>query len=134
MRVLYPVGRILFALIFIVAAPRHFTAEGIHHAAELGVPLAAICVPISGVMALAGGLSVATGYRARWGAWLLIAFLIPVTFMAHAFWRLQDAQAIHIQQAMFAKNIAMLGAALLLTQFGPGPMSLVRNETPAAAN
>ena len=115
MRVLYPMGRILFALIFIFAAPRHFTAEGIHHAAELGVPLAAICVPISGVMALAGGLSVATGYRARWGAWLLIAFLVPVTFMMHAFWRLQDAQAAHIQQAMFAKNIAMLGAALLLT-------------------
>ena len=135
MRVLYPIGRFLFALIFIVAAPRHFTAEGIHHAVELGVPFAAICVPISGVMAFVGGLSVAMGYRARWGAWLLIAFLVPVTFMAHAFWRLQDAQAIHIQQAMFAKNIAMLGAALLLTQFGPGPMSLDRKtETSAATN
>ena len=135
MRVLYPMGRILFALIFIFAAPRHFTAEGIHHAAELGVPLAAICVPISGVMALAGGLSVATGYRARWGAWLLIAFLVPVTFMMHAFWRLQDAQAAHIQQAMFAKNIAMLGAALLLTQFGPGPISFgAKKDTSATAS
>lgn len=133
MRVLYPIGRILFALIFIVAAPRHFTAEGIHHAADLGVPFATICVPISGVMAFAGGLSIATGYRARWGAWLLIAFLVPVTFMAHAFWRLQDPQAIHIQQAMFAKNIAMLGAALLLTQFGPGPFSLGREATNYAA-
>jgi len=133
MRILYPIGRILFALIFMFAAPRHFTAEGIHHAAELGVPFAAVCVPISGVMAFVGGLSVATGYRARWGAWLLIAFLVPVTFMIHAFWRLQDAEAIHIQQAMFAKNIAMLGAALLLTQFGPGPLSLGEKPTESTA-
>jgi putative oxidoreductase len=66
MRVLYVVGRVLFALIFIVAAPRHFTAEGIGHAAELGVPFAA--VPLSGLMALAGGFSVASGYRTVWGA------------------------------------------------------------------
>ena len=119
MRVLYLVGRVLFALIFIVAAPRHFTAEGINHAADLGVPLAALCVPISGVMALAGGLSVASGYRTQWGAWLLVAFLVPVTMMMHGFWRLHDPQAVHIQQAMFLKNVALVGAAVLLTQVGP---------------
>jgi putative oxidoreductase len=124
MRYIVLIGRILFALIFITAAPRHFSPEGIGHAAELGVPLAAVLVPISGVMALAGGLSVAAGYRARWGAWLLVGFLVPVTLIMHAFWKLHDPAAIHIQQAMFAKNLSMLGAALLLTQFGSGPLSL----------
>ena len=109
----------MFASIFIVASPRHFTAEGINHAADLGVPFAALCVPLSGLMALAGGLSVASGYRARWGAWLLVAFLVPVTVMMHAFWRLHDPQAGHIQQAMFVKNIALAGAALLLAQASP---------------
>jgi putative oxidoreductase len=118
MRILYLVGRMFFALIFIVAAPRHFTAEGINHAADLGVPFAALCVPVSGLMALAGGLSVATGYRAQWGAWLLIAFLVPVTVMMHGFWRLHDPQAVHIQQAMFLKNVSLVGAALLLAQVG----------------
>jgi len=118
MRMLARVGRVLFALIFVVAAPRHFTAEGIQHAAELGVPFAALCVPASGLMALAGGLSVATGYRPQWGAWLLIAFLVPVTVMMHGFWRLHDPQAVHIQQAMFLKNIALIGGALLLAQIG----------------
>jgi len=122
-RWLYLVGRILFALIFITAAPRHFTYEGIQHAADLGVPLASVMVPISGLMAIAGGLSVATGYKTKCGAWLLVAFLLPVTFMMHGFWRLHGAEQIHIQQAMFAKNLSMLGAALLLTQFGAGPMS-----------
>lgn len=108
MRYLYPSGRILFALIFVTAAPRHFTHEGIQHAADLGVPLAGLLVPISGVMALAGGLSVAFAYKTKWGAWLLVGFLVPVTFMMHAFWRLQDPM-IHVQQAMFAKNLSMLG-------------------------
>ncbi len=117
-------ARILFALIFIVAAPRHFSPEGIQHAAELGVPMAGVLVPLSGVLALLGGLSIALGYRAPLGAWLLVGFLVPVTFLMHAFWKQADPVAAHSQQAMFAKNLAMLGAALLLTQFGPGPFSL----------
>ena len=124
MRILFPIGRVLFALIFITAAPRHFTWEGIHHAADLGVPLAGLLVPVAGVMALAGGLSVTLGWKARWGAWTLVAFLIPVTWMMHAFWKQSDAAAFHIQQAMFVKNLSMLGAALLLTQFGAGAMSI----------
>jgi putative oxidoreductase len=128
MRWLFPIARILFALIFVTAAPRHFTHEGIQHAADLGVPLASLCVPLSGFMALAGGLSVATGYKAKWGAWLLVAFLVPVTFMMHGFWRLQDAETVHLQQAMFAKNLSMIGAALLLTQFGAGPVSFDRKN------
>jgi putative oxidoreductase len=124
MRHLHLVGRILFALIFITAAPRHFTAEGIQHAADLGVPLAGLLVPLSGIMALAGGLSIAIGYHARWGAWLLVGFLVPVTLTMHAYWRLHDPAMVHVQQAMFAKSISMLGAALLMTQFGAGEVSI----------
>jgi putative oxidoreductase len=124
MRILFPIGRVLFALIFVAAAPRHFTTEGIHHAADLGVPLAGLLVRIAGVMAFAGGLSVALGWKARWGAWTLVAFLIPVTWMMHAYWRQSDPAVFHVQQAMFLKNLSMLGAALLLTQFGAGAMSI----------
>jgi putative oxidoreductase len=117
-------GRILFAFIFIGAAPRHFSAEGIHHAAELGVPFAGIAVPISGVLAIVGGVSVALGYHTRWGAWALVAFLVPITFSMHAFWLVSDELMRHVQLAMFAKNLSMLGAALLLTQLGAGPWSI----------
>jgi putative oxidoreductase len=117
-------GRILFALLFVTAAPRHFSKEGIAHAARLGAPLAGLLVPISGAMALAGGLSIALGYKARWGAWTLIAFLLPVTVIMHAFWRLQDPVLAHTQQALFAKNISMLGAALMIAYFGSGPLSI----------
>src|SRR5713226_2101605 len=124
MRYVYLVGRILFALVFITAAPRHFTHEGIQHAADLGVPAAGLFVPISGIMALLGGLSVATGFKAHWGAWVLVAFLLPVTFTMHAYWQLHDAGSIHIQQAMFGKNLSMLGAALLIAYLGAGQLSI----------
>jgi putative oxidoreductase len=124
MRFLALAGRMLFALMFVTAAPRHFSREGIEHAAQLGAPLAGLLVPISGVLALAGGLSIALGYKARWGAWSLVAFLLPVTFIMHGFWRLQDPVLAHTQQAMFAKNISMLGAALMIAYFGSGPLSI----------
>jgi putative oxidoreductase len=124
MKVLIPLGRVLFSLIFILAAPRHFTHEGIQHAADLGVPIAGLLVPISGILALAGGISVALGYKTRWGAWALVVFLVPVTFWMHAYWKLSDLAQAHIQNAMFAKNLSMLGAALLISQFGPGAFSI----------
>jgi putative oxidoreductase len=124
MKFLFPLGRVLFSLIFIAGAPRHFTHEGIHHAASLGVPAAEVLVPLSGVMAIVGGLSVALGYKTRWGAWILVAFLVPVTLWMHGFWRVSDPAAFHVQLAMFAKNVSMLGAALLISQFGAGPASL----------
>ncbi len=117
-------GRILFSLIFILAAFGHFTAQEIGYAAHQGVPLASIAVPFSGVMALVGGLSVMLGYRARWGAWLLIIFLIPVTVMMHNFWAVKDPMMAQLQVAMFLKNVSMIGGALLITQFGAGPLSL----------
>jgi len=124
MRYVVLAGRILFALIFITAAPRHCSREGIQHAAQLGVPLATLVVPISGVLALAGGLSIALGYKARLGAWALVVFLVPLTFLMHGFWRLPDPVVAHTQQALFAKNISMLGAAWMVAYFGSGPISL----------
>jgi len=124
MKFLFPLGRVLFSLIFIAAAPRHFTHEGIQHAASLGVPLAGVLVPVSGVLALAGGVSVALGYKTRWGAWALVAFLVPVTLWMHAFWRLSDPHTAFVEQVLFLKNISTLGGALLISQFGAGPISI----------
>ena len=121
---LFLLARILFVAIFLAAAPRQFTAEGAAHAAEFGVPLARIAVPLSGVLAIAGGLSVLLGFHARIGAALLVAFLVPVTLGMHAFWRYDDPVQIHVQQATFMKNLSMLGAALYIGCAGSGPLSL----------
>jgi putative oxidoreductase len=117
-------GRLLFALIFIMAGPRHFLSATIAFAASQGVPAASIAVPFSGALALIGGLSILLGYRAKIGAWLIVLFLVGVTPMLHRFWAVSDPMMQQIQMVMFFKNLSMLGAALLITQFGAGPWSL----------
>lgn len=131
MKFIVPIGRILYSLIFINSGFSHFSAASVEYANSQGVPLATALVPISGIMAIVGGLSIFLGYKVKWGAWLLIAFLIPVTLMMHAFWKLDNPAEQQIQMAMFMKNISMLGAALIITWFGAGPISVdeSRNKT-----
>jgi putative oxidoreductase len=47
-----------------------------------------------------------------------------VTLAMHAFWAMPDPMMRMMQQAMFMKNLAMLGGALLIAYFGAGPVSL----------
>jgi len=117
-------GRFFFALIFLMAGANHFNKQTIGYAASQGVPLAAIAVPLSGVVAIAGGLSILLGYRAKLGAWLIVLFLVPVSFMMHKFWTVTDPMMAQLQMILFMKNISMLGGALLISQFGAGPLSL----------
>jgi putative oxidoreductase len=117
-------GRILFSAIFIVSGFFHFSQQDIAYAAQKGIPMAGFLVPASGILALLGGLSVLLGYRAKVGAWLLVVFLVPVTLLMHNFWAVKDPLTAQIQMAMFMKNLSMLGGALLISQFGAGPLSL----------
>jgi putative oxidoreductase len=130
------VGRILYSLIFIFAAFGHFKPDTIAFAAAQGVPLAKLAVPASGILSLAGGLSIALGYRTKLGAWALVLFLVPVTLMLHNFWTVTDPMTRQMQMAMFMKNVALLGGALLLAVHGAGAYSLdaLSVQQPAAAD
>src|SRR5438046_2039860 len=83
---LVPVARVFFSAIFILSGLHHFSQELIDVAAAHGVPMVNVAVPLSGVIAVAGGVSILLGLYARLGAWLLVLFLVPVTLTMHAFW------------------------------------------------
>ncbi len=117
-------GRLFFALIFVLGGPRHFLSATIAFAASQGVPVASAAVPFSGALAVLGGLSILLGYRAKIGAWFIVLFLLGITPMMHKFWAVSDPMMHQIQFIMFMKNLAMLGGALLITQYGAGPWSL----------
>ena len=117
-------GRFCFALIFLVACAGHFSQHTIAYAASQGAPLASLTVPLSGIIGLAGAVSILLGYRAKIGAWLIVVFLVPVTLMLHNFWAVHDPTMAQMQMVMFMKNVAILGGALLISQFGTGPLSL----------
>ena len=124
MRFLVPIGRAAFALIFITSIFSHFTSGAIDAASAHGVPLATLAVPASGILALLGGLSILLGYRARFGAFLIVLFLVPVTLVMHKFWGIADPQLAMMQKANFMKNVSLFGGALLLMYYGSGPYSL----------
>jgi putative oxidoreductase len=117
-------GRFLYAFVFVMGGAANFSKMGIDHAQTAGVPMASVTVPLAGLIAVLGGLSVALGYKARWGAWLIVLFLVPVTIVMHAFWKIADPQMAQMEQVNFFKNVSLLGAALLITQIGSGPASL----------
>jgi len=117
-------GRVLFTALFLFSVPFHFTGQDVSYAVQQGLPMASLLVPASGLIALAGALSILLGYHAKIGAWLLVLFLVPVTLTMHNFWAVKDPMMAQIQMAMFLKNLSILGGALLISQFGSGPLSL----------
>jgi len=124
MQAFAPIGRIMFSLIFLLSVPTHFKHETVAYAAAAGVPLANVAVPLAGLLALVGGLSLALGFHARMGAIALLVFLVPVTLFMHKFWGISDAQQQQMQMINFMKNVALMGGALFFVYAGAGAYSL----------
>lgn len=116
MDVLVLIGRILFAALFLTAALGHLTRSKAmaDYAASRGVPAAVPATIVSGVLILAGGLSVLLGIWADLGALLLVVFLVPTAIVMHGFWKETDAQARQLEMVHFQKDLALAGAALML--------------------
>jgi putative oxidoreductase len=124
MKIVPLLGRILFALIFLFSGLNHLKGAGTDYAAAAGVPMAGFMVPFAGLIALVGALSILLGYKVKYGAWLIVIFIIPVSIVLHNFWTVKDPMQQQMQMAMFMKNVSILGGALLLAYFGPGPYSI----------
>lgn len=82
-----------------------------------GLPFAGVLLIITIIVLLVGGLSVLLGFKARIGALLLIGFLIPTTLIFHTNFSASD------QVIAYFKNLGLMGGLLLVTSFGPGPLS-----------
>jgi len=122
-------GRILLAHIFLVSgAAKILDWSGTEaQMAGKGMPLVPVLHVGALLCELAGGLSVLTGYRARWGALALFLFLIPTTLVFHNFWAARPAEQLQ-QFDNFMKNLAIMGGLALVAAFGPGPVSVDRGR------
>jgi uncharacterized membrane protein YphA (DoxX/SURF4 family) len=84
------------------------------YAKSKGAPIPKLSVGFSGLLLIVGGLSVLFDILPSVGLVALVFFLIPVTFIMHAFWKVQDPTAKMHEMVNFMKNIALLGAVLIL--------------------
>ncbi|MDG1402068.1 MAG: DoxX family membrane protein, partial [Candidatus Binatia bacterium] len=115
------VGRILFTLIFFISGVTHFTdIESYTSLMHESIPYRTFWVLISGIVELAGAVMILFNRSARFGGWLLVIFLVPVTFAVHGFEMVttDSAQMQAVQTSFFLKGLAMTGAALLISQLG----------------
>ena len=119
------VGRVLLAAIFILGGWGKIGGfEGTAgYIASKGLPLPQVGAAIAVVVELVGGIMLLVGFKARWAALAIFVFLIPTTFIFHAFWAVPPEQVM-AQQNSFMKNLAIMGGMLMVWAFGPGRLAL----------
>jgi len=111
------IGRILIASIFLISGSEKILnpVQTSHYMAAHGMPLVGLMLIGAIIVEIGGGLSVLLGYKAKWGALALALYLIPTTLIFHT--------KFPEQQVNFMKNLAIIGGLLMLSHFGPGPVS-----------
>jgi putative oxidoreductase len=116
MDLLWYLGRLLLGGYFLYNAYNHFANATMMagYAQSKGVPSAKAAVIGAGILLAIGGLSILINEYLTIGLIALVLFLVPVTFMMHAFWKAQDPGARMGETVNFAKNTALLGAVLIM--------------------
>jgi uncharacterized membrane protein YphA (DoxX/SURF4 family) len=90
-----------------------------------GVPMPKLAVLGAGVLLLIGGLSIITGFQPTIGVIALVVFFLPVTFLMHNFWAVQDPMAKMGEKTNFVKNMGLMSSALMFLIIPqPWPFSL----------
>ena len=116
------VARIAIAVIFLnsgIGKISNFVGTQ-QQIAGAGLPLAPLVTVFTIAFLFLGSISLILGYKARIGAGLLLAFLIPATLVFH------NPIADPTQMTQFMKNLAIIGGLLMVAAYGSGPVSLER--------
>jgi putative oxidoreductase len=119
------IGRVLLALIFLVAGVRKILAVAgtTGYLTKLGFPMPEVMVWVAIVIELGGAALLILGWQTRRAAWLLMLFVAIATAMAHRFWEFDAAQYVN-QMNHFLKNVAIIGGLFYVAAFGPGSISV----------
>lgn len=114
------VARICLSIIFLNSAISKIVgfAATEQMMVEKGLPLAGLLLIGNIIFQLVGGISLVLGYKVRWGAIILILFLIPTTLVFHNFLANPD------ELTAFLKNLALIGGLLMVYYAGAGAVSL----------
>ena len=118
-------GRILLAFIFLQSGFDKVLNydKTLNLMGARGVPEPQTLLPLAIAALFAGGIMILVGWKARWGALALIAFMIPATLYFHGYWNYPPLQQLN-QFHHFVKNIAIIGALLVITGMGSGALSV----------
>lgn len=116
------IGRILLAATFFLAAYQYIVEVDTIKVSmmEHGISWRPVLLLRGAIFCLIlGGLLMLLGYRAKLGAALLLAFMIPTTIIFYTN-NLSDP----LQQTMLVKNIAIIGGLMMIFAHGSGKYSV----------
>lgn len=110
------VGRILYGGFFVVGGMMHFMKlkEMTAYTQMKGAPSPQLAVIGTGILIVLAGLGVIFNVYTSLSLLLIAAFLIVITPIMHGFWKVADPNMKMMDMQMFLKNMALLGAALVL--------------------
>jgi putative oxidoreductase len=120
-------ARVLLASLFVAFGVRGLLAFPVTAAyfANLGFPLPLGAAGLSIAIQLVAGLMLVAGWKARYAAGVLVAYVLAATAVAHRYWEFDPAYQLG-QFGNFYKNLAIVGGLLLLAATGPGRLSIDR--------
>jgi putative oxidoreductase len=120
-------GRVLVALLFAYFGYLKLVGyQGtVNYFAKWQFPVPEATAVLAIVIELGGGILLLIGWKTRWLAWLLALHVLIATAVAHRFWTYEAAQQF-AQTSFFFKNLAIVGALLIIAAAGPGRISLDR--------
>jgi putative oxidoreductase len=123
--ILHPTARFLVSLIFILSGLGKIFAFGATAAKmdAAGFPAPFVLLVGAILIETLAGAALLLGFKTRYAAWGLVAFLIPATIVFHA---ANIADPVHGQEQIVQtlKNLAILGALLKFAADGAGLFSL----------
>ena len=126
MRSVFLLGRVIFGGFFLYNGINHFKQRGAmtQYTEAKGIPNPDLAVMGSGVAMALGGASIISGVQPKWGAAAIAAFIAVASPAMHDFWNADEASK-QSDLINFSKNMALLGAALVLMSVEePWPASL----------
>ena len=114
--IIFLVGRIMFGGYFVMMGFNHFKNNKMltGYAASKGVPSPSLAVYFSGILIILGGAGIISGWYPIISLALIIAFLLPVSFLIHSYWKNSDPMTKMADMTHFYKNMALIGATLML--------------------
>lgn len=116
MQTLFLIGRIILGGYFLESGYNHFANVNslAGYAASKGVPAAKMMTIVTGAMLALGGVSIMLGVYPRIGMTLVILFLLSTLVKMHTYWKNTDPMQRMGERINFYKNLALIGALLML--------------------
>lgn len=116
MDILLLVGRFLYGTYFLIlggsyikSSTRLSRREGLRH-----LPYPRVLVYISAALAILGGVGLIIGRHMNLSLGAIILMLVFTSLRLHDYWNADTPEAIAVEMSLFLKNIALIGAALMM--------------------